>query len=88
MDILEKINNVLNEEEYFKLRTEFWKTPIENKSDEQEIGTIRTVPQNYWVATILQGNKLKFNSWEQEIKNIDKKYVENWFNQQLSNKGE
>lgn len=84
MDILEKIGLIL--EEKFNLKAEIWKEPVKNKEGELVIGTIRTTPANYWVATILDGNKLKWNSFEGMTKNIDKKYVENWFKDYLKSK--
>ena len=80
MDILEKLELILNEDNrMFDLRVEYSKNQVKNKEDELVIGTIRTVPENYWVATILEGNKIKWDSWEANTKNIDKKYVEDWF---------
>lgn len=38
-------------------------------------GTIRTSPENYWVATILKDGSIKFDSWESMVKNIDQSKV-------------
>ncbi len=38
----------------------------------ESAGTIRTTPENYWVATIDADNNIVFDSWEANTQNIDK----------------
>lgn len=44
-------------------------------------GTIRTYPENYWVATITSDGSIKFDSWETMVENIDKAKVEELWTQ-------
>lgn len=60
-----------------KLEIEFWKNEME-----QEQGTIRTVPENYYVATIMSDGNLKFDNLESMTKNVDRDMVLKWFNEQ------
>lgn len=55
-----------------------------NKGDD-EIGTIRTVPENYYVATIMSDETLKFDSVEANTKNIDQAMVTAWFKEEAKN---
>ena len=41
----------------------------------QILGTIRTAPENYWVASILEDGSIKFDSWEKNVEHIDKEAV-------------
>lgn len=44
-------------------------------------GTIRSVPENYWVASVKNG-KLVFDSWDGAVKGrINKTFVKKWWEQ-------
>lgn len=44
-------------------------------------GTVRSVPENYWVASVKNG-KLVFDSWDGAVKGrINKTYVKKWWEQ-------
>ena len=47
-----------------------WATPVDGL-----LGTIRTAPENYWVASILEDGSIKFDSWEKNVEHIDKEAV-------------
>jgi hypothetical protein len=47
-----------------------WDKPVSGT-----IGTIRTKPENYWVATIKEGDIIVFDSWDGAVKDIDKSSV-------------
>jgi hypothetical protein len=49
---------------------EKWGKPVSGT-----IGTIRTKPENYWVATIKEGDIIVFDSWDGAVKDIDKSSV-------------
>ena len=38
----------------------------------ESAGTIRTTPENYWVATIDADNNIVFDSWEANVQHLDK----------------
>lgn len=46
-------------------------------------GTVRTVPENYYVATVTSQKTLVFDGLEANTKDIDKKSVEKWFKSQI-----
>jgi len=55
---------------------------FKNLKYEPSTQTIRTVPENYWIATIKNG-KIIFDSWDGAIKGrVDKSYVKKWFKDQ------
>ena len=56
----------------FNLRYEKWDSPIMG-----ELGTIRTVPENYYVASVFD-DQLTFNDIEACTRDIDKDYVSKW----------
>ena len=49
------------------------------------VGTIRTVPQNYYVASVHQDLKLTFDKIEGMTKDIDQAMVEAWYNDNIEN---
>ena len=61
---------------------EKWDKPVSGT-----IGTIRTKPENYWVATIKEGDIIVFDSWDGAVKDIDKSSVSKmWQNGQIPSK--
>lgn len=63
--------------------------PFKNLKYEEETKTIRTVPENYWIATVKDKGNIAFNSWDGAIKDrIDKEYVKNWFKENVGNVNE
>jgi hypothetical protein len=46
-------------------------------------GTIRTVPENYYVADVSYGGKLVFQGIEAMTRDIDKKHVNKWWQGEL-----
>ena len=59
----------------FKLRFEKWQEPIN-----RQLGTIRTVPENYYVATV----QLTFEDLEEMTRDIDPAYVSKWVSENIS----
>jgi hypothetical protein len=57
-----------------KLRIEYW-----NAIYDRALGTIRTVPENYYVASILSSGKLEFKPIESMTENINKNEIKNWY---------
>lgn len=51
--------------------------------DPTMIGTIRTVPENYYVATIKPDYNLEFQGLEAMTRNIDQNMVRQWFQSQV-----
>ena len=49
-------------------------------------GTIRTVPENYWVASITEEGKIVFDSWEKAIKDVNLDGVEDMWKRGLIHK--
>lgn len=64
-----------------KLRYERWSKLM---SGDGVSGTIRTVPENYYVATVTKDKQLVFEGIETMTKDVDKKQVQRWFNKQIS----
>lgn len=61
----------------FKLRFEKWSDIVK---PDHSIGTIRTIPENYYVATVLNDYTLEFEGIESMTRNINKNRVTSWFN--------
>ncbi len=64
-----------------KLKYEKW-SPI--MGGDGVSGTLRTVPENYYVATVTKDRQLVFEGIEAMTKDIDKQKVQKWFNKQIS----
>lgn len=59
--------------------------PFRNLKYEKGTKTIRTVPENYWIATVKDNGEIVFDSWDGAIKGrVDKEYVKNWFNNNVN----
>ena len=68
----------------FKLVYENWDLPMDGIA-----GTIRTYPQNYWVASVNTDGEVVFNSWESMVKAIDMGKVKLlWDSGQIRSKNE
>ena len=62
------------------------KEPFKNLKYEKGTNTIRTVPENYWIATVTDNGQIMFDSWDGAIKGrVDKEYVKNWFKNNVKN---
>jgi len=59
----------------FKLIFEKWDKPFKGTK-----GTIRTTPENYYVATVRTNGSLMFSGIEANTRNIDKAKVKSWWN--------
>jgi hypothetical protein len=59
-----------------KLIIEKWSDPI----DHLDFGTIRTNPENYYVATIGDDGKLTFEGLEAQTREFPQDKVRAWFN--------
>jgi len=57
-----------------KLKYERWQTPLGG-----ELGTIRTEPENYYVASVMANGTLEFHDIETNTKGINTPYVTKWF---------
>jgi len=72
-----------------KLNKEMGGEPFRNLKYEKSTQTIRTVPENYWIATVTDDGEIIFDSWDGAIKGrVDKDYVINWFNKNVDNVSE
>jgi hypothetical protein len=57
------------------------KSKITKLKYSESTGTVRSVPENYWVASVKNG-KLVFDSWDGAVKGrINKTYVKKWWEQ-------
>jgi hypothetical protein len=65
----------------FKLKIEWWDHPM-REGELFEWGTIRTDPENYYVASIMDNNTLIFRDIEAMTRGIDQKSVVNWYIEQ------
>ncbi len=72
-----------------KLIFEKWPTPLISRcnSRAKEVGTIRTIPENYFVCSVDDRGEGKFTlkfrrGFEPNTDDIDKDYVLTWFAQQ------
>lgn len=65
-----------------KLRFELFSM---SKPNDDIIGTIRTVPENYYVASVHNDLKLTFDGIEGMTKDIDQVMVEAWYNDNIEN---
>ena len=65
----------------FKLKIEWWDHPM-REGELFEWGTIRTDPENYYVASIMDNNTLIFRDIEAMTRHIDQKSVVNWYIEQ------
>ena len=70
----------------FNLRYEQWDEPMKLGTWHSK-GTIRTVPENYYVADVNADNTLEFGNLEAETKDINQSKVEAWWKNK-ENKGE
>ena len=68
--------NIFRKKLPFTLRYEKWSKIM---GGDGISGTIRTVPENYYVATVTSNKELEFSGIEAMTKNIDKKLVKKWF---------
>lgn len=65
------------------------KEPFRNLKYEKATQTIRTVPENYWIASVKDDGAIVFDSWDGAIKGrVDKDYVIDWFNKNIKNVNE
>ncbi len=62
-----------------KLRAEWWSVSEVRKWKLPMLGTIRTVPENYYVADIMPGFTLSFRGLEANTRDINKSMVKNWW---------
>jgi len=70
------------------LNEEINNEPFRNLKYEKSTQTIRTVPENYWIATVTDDGEIVFDSWDGAIRGrVDKDYVINWFNDNVKNAG-
>lgn len=64
----------------FKYRFERWAYPLSSKRGQNEIGTIRTTPENYFVADVFQDGSIKFDpTMEAMTQHIDQQSVKTWW---------
>jgi len=61
-----------------KLKIEYW-SPMMQYEGQPDIGTIRTVPGNHYVASIMKDGKIQFDDVTNVTKDVDKKYVRTWY---------
>jgi hypothetical protein len=67
----------------FKLRFERWERPLSSRRGENEIGTIRTVPENYFVAVVFADGAIKFKpGFEAMTRDINQQKVREWWETQ------
>lgn len=67
----------------FKYRYEAWDTPLPGgySVKDNEIGTIRTVPENYFVASVFIDLSIKFDPlMEARTRDVDQAGVTKWWN--------
>lgn len=50
-----------------------WNPPMDG-----EIGTIRTTPENYYVASVYENKTIAFLGIEAQTRDINHKYVKQW----------
>jgi hypothetical protein len=64
----------------FKYRFERWANPLSSKRGENQIGTIRTTPENYFVADVFGDGSIKFDpTMEAMTRDIDQQGVREWW---------
>lgn len=63
--------------------------PFRNLKYNEYTKTIRSVPENYWIASVGDDGEIKFDSWDGAVRGrIDKDYVINWYNDNVKNVNE
>ena len=63
----------------FKYRFERWSGGPIRIGKRVDIGTIRTVPQNYYVASVLKSGRLVFDGIEAQTRRVNKDAVRRWW---------
>jgi hypothetical protein len=66
----------------FKYRFEHWPQPLPGgySLKDNEIGTIRTDPENYYVASVFLNLSIKFDPIEAATRDVDREGVTKWWN--------
>ncbi len=65
------------------LRIELWGLIDGQQAVQGERGTIRTVPENYYVASIMKSGDLVFEGIEANTRNLDQAAVRNWYQEKI-----
>ena len=62
----------------YKYRFERW-SPMNTYAGDPTLGTIRTVPQNYYVADVMKTGRLVFRGIETMTRRVNKAAVRRWW---------